>query len=195
MPTDTSRAFIDQSRTLLTDSYLRASSGRLTACRLRASGGEPIPNRTADSLNCKSRPRSVAHLVSKESSMRRLIAVGFLAAFSCLPACGHENRSVTAPSATAPAPSPVPPNPRPGPSTAVLAVSTFTATLVPPALTRISFGYDVKLELAETSGRSGATLTKITLIFPNGDTDNTGPGCWGKPVRINPGSTWEMAGL
>jgi hypothetical protein len=125
--------------------------------------------------------------------MRPLIAVGFLAALSCLPACGGENRSVTAPSPTAPAASPVPPNPRPGPSTAVLAVSTFTAVLVPPALTRTSFGYDVKLELSETSGRSGATLTKITLIFPSGDTDNTGPGCWGKPVRINPGSTWDMA--
>jgi hypothetical protein len=97
--------------------------------------------------------------------MRPLIAVGFLAALSCLLACGGENRAVTAPSPTAPAPSPVPPNPRPGPSTAVLAVSTFTAVLVPPTLTRTSFGYDA---VCSGNQRERATLTKITLIFPMG---------------------------
>jgi hypothetical protein len=56
-----------------------------------------------------------------------------------------------------------------------------------------SFGYAVKLRLSETGGTSGATLTKLVLsALPGGDTDY---GCGPPMVRINPGSTWDMASL
>jgi hypothetical protein len=116
--------------------------------------------------------------------MRPLIGVGFLAALSCLLACGGANHSVTAPS-------PIPPNPPPGPPTATLGVSTFTAAV--RFLTMNSFGYAVKLRLSETGGTSGATLTKLVLsALPGGDADY---GCGPPMVRIDPGGTWDMASL
>lgn len=106
--------------------------------------------------------------------MRPLTGVGFLAALSCLLACGGANH-VTAPT---------------GPPRAMLRVSTFT---VSPSPTMDSFRYVVTLRLSETGGTSGATLTHLVLrALPRGDVDY---GCGPPMVRIDPGGTWDMASL
>lgn len=76
---------------------------------------------------------------------------------------------------------------------AALAVSTFTVTR--QAVQRDSDWtvYDVKLLLAETSGKSGAVLQAIGLSVPVVGTDF---GCTqSQRIRIGPGETWDMGTL
>jgi hypothetical protein len=83
-----------------------------------------------------------------------------------------------------------------GPPTAVLAVSTFTARLVPPTSGKDYVDYDVKLRLSETTGKSGATLKTIKLsALPSGNSGSSSDGCWPKGLRIAPGETWDMESL
>jgi hypothetical protein len=48
-------------------------------------------------------------------------------------------------------------------------------------------GYDVRIQLRETSGKSGATITNVLVGDVRGGGDNTGPSCWGVALRIPPG--------
>lgn len=77
----------------------------------------------------------------------------------------------------------------PGPPTAVLSVSTFTATLVPPTSGSAYFYYDVKFRLSETSGKRGATLKTLGFTTPSGDGFYP---CMSPSIRLNPGATWDM---
>ena len=79
-----------------------------------------------------------------------------------------------------------------GPLAATLAVSTFSVTRRAEQLSGWVV-YDVKLMLAETGGRSGATLRSIELSAAGMGTDS---GCAGsRRVRIGPGETWDMDSL
>jgi hypothetical protein len=93
----------------------------------------------------------------------------------------------TAPSAAAAATVPH------GQLTAALAISTFTVTRRSTQPLSDWVLYDVKLWLAETSGKSGATLKAVGLSVPIVGTDF---GCTqSQHVRISPGETWDMNSL
>ena len=46
--------------------------------------------------------------------------------------------------------------------------------------------------MSETSGKSGATIREVFVRIPNGGGDQTGPECWGPPLRVPPGGTLDM---
>lgn len=53
------------------------------------------------------------------------------------------------------------------------------------------FGYEVRFLLRETSGRSAATITEVTVYGPEGS-DITGPGCWRETVQVKAGGSLDL---
>jgi hypothetical protein len=108
-------------------------------------------------------------------------------------ACGEQTAPPTAPSnSTGVFNPPVPPPPQPDENTsgaATLAVSRFTVKQYGAGIN--FFQYSAELELMETGGKSGATLTDLLLIAPGGTSEAGCP----SPVHISPGRTWDMASL
>ncbi len=111
---------------------------------------------------------------------------GLLAAAACIaslvsyPGCG----SPAQPTPSQPIPLYVPPPYVPPlPANASLAIEelTFLRNDGPP------FGYDVRFQLRETSGGSGATIKNVFVGDSRGGGDNTGPSCWGVALRVPPG--------
>ena len=51
--------------------------------------------------------------------------------------------------------------------------------------------YEVRFQLRETGGKSGATVQNVLVLDPDGGGDNTGPGCWVTPLRVPPGGTLD----
>jgi hypothetical protein len=87
---------------------------------------------------------------------------------------------------------PTTPSVQTAPSAAV-AISTFTVTRRSTQPLSDWVLYDVKLRLAETSGKSGATLKAVGLSVPVVGTDF---GCTqSQHIRISPGETWDMDSL
>jgi hypothetical protein len=58
----------------------------------------------------------------------------------------------------------------------------------PPQELERQFGYEVRFQLMETSGLSGATIQNVFVGYADGGGDNTGPGCWLDPLRVPPGA-------
>jgi hypothetical protein len=52
------------------------------------------------------------------------------------------------------------------------------------------FEYLVRFALAESGGKSGATIQNIETAVE--DRFNTGPGCWGDTLRVLPGGTLDI---
>lgn len=50
-------------------------------------------------------------------------------------------------------------------------------------------GADSSFTLTETGGRSGATIQNIQSTVDNGNSDNTGVGCWRERIRVEPGGS------
>ena len=120
----------------------------------------------------------------KTAQMRELLAFAVFAAASLVfSSCDK------APSSPGPLP-PVwtpPPSPPPPASIAMLAIEQLS--VVP--LSDPRFGYDVRFQLRETSGNSGATLQDVFVGDLFGGGDHTGPGCWGQALRVPPGGTLD----
>jgi hypothetical protein len=51
--------------------------------------------------------------------------------------------------------------------------------------------FNQKFTLAETGGKSGATIQKITSSVDGQVTDDTSPSCWVQPIRVAPGATLD----
>lgn len=78
------------------------------------------------------------------------------------------------------------PSPEPPTSAAVLAISGFAATAVSTENNGdYKFSYPVRFVLAETEGKSGATIQNIETAIE--DRFNTGPACWLDTLRVPPG--------
>ena len=77
--------------------------------------------------------------------------------------------------------------PTPVPSNAVLTVSKFTAREVVSTITPY-LGYEVKLVLAETGGRSGANVVAPEFRTEEGES----LGCPDTASRIEAGGSWEL---
>ena len=115
--------------------------------------------------------------------MRTGVGLSRMASLLCLLGCTDSGSTVSSAVLTPPPP--------PAPMVnAVLAVSNFTLTLVPPTPTNPDYYYNEKFLLTETSGKSGATIQNI-LSMAVGTTggDNTGPICWRDAIRVEPGKT------
>lgn len=111
-------------------------------------------------------------------------AVAILVGSSFVTGC---RSSPTNPSAT---PSATSATPSPPAAAAVLSISAFTATVVPAVNDgAYKFVYFVRFALAETGGKSGATIQNIETAIE--DRFNTGPGCWGDALRVPPGGTLD----
>jgi hypothetical protein len=112
-------------------------------------------------------------------------AVAVLVGSSFVAGCGTSPTIPShTPSVTSTTPSPAPT------SAAVLSVSRFTATAVPTTNDgSYKFGYLVRFALAETGGKSGATIQNIETAIE--DRFNTGAGCWRDTLRVPPGGTLE----
>jgi hypothetical protein len=119
---------------------------------------------------------TVSTTVATGLSDPRLRAAGVFALFSCFAACGGAGARPVGPSGSRP----------------VIAVSTFTATLVPPSPVANYFSYELTLRVSEIGGQSAATLETVLMMLSNGDSDN---GCAYIQARIEPGATWDMATL
>jgi len=52
-----------------------------------------------------------------------------------------------------------------------------------------NFVYVVRFALAESGGKSGATIQNVETAVE--DRFNTGPGCWGDALRVPPGGTLD----
>jgi hypothetical protein len=52
------------------------------------------------------------------------------------------------------------------------------------------FEYQVRFALAETSGKSGATIQNVETSIE--DSFNTGPGCWRDTFRVAPSATLDV---
>jgi hypothetical protein len=110
-----------------------------------------------------------------------LVGSSFVAGCSSSPTIPSPTPSITSatPSRTAPA------------SAAVLSISGFTATAVPTTNDGgYKFVYLVRFALAESGGKSGATIQNIETAIE--DRFNTGPGCWRDTLRVPPGGTLDI---
>jgi hypothetical protein len=116
------------------------------------------------------------------------IMVGSLFVAGC-----SQTTSPTVPSSGPSAlPSP-PPAPSPSAASSVLAVSSFTVTVIPPAKPGDAFSYAEKFVLTETTRRSGATVQKIESSTDKGDdTEVTDAGCWRNTIRVEPGGSLDV---
>jgi hypothetical protein len=79
---------------------------------------------------------------------------------------------------------PIPPAP---PAAATLAIEQLS--LLPLRDSRS--GYDVRFQLRETGGISGATLVDVLVGDLSGGGDYSGPDCWGEALRVPPGGTLD----
>jgi len=112
-------------------------------------------------------------------------AVAILVGSSFVTGCSSSPTTPSAPSVTSAAPSSAAPT-----SAAVLSIPRFTATAVPTTNDgSYKFGYRIRFALAETGGKSGATIQNIETAIE--DRFNTGPGCWGDSLRVPPGGTLD----
>jgi hypothetical protein len=108
-----------------------------------------------------------------------LVGSSFVAGCSTSPTIPSPTPSVTS---TTPSPAPT--------SAAALSISRFTATAVPTTNDgSYKFVYLVRFALAETGGKSGATIQNIETAIE--DRFNTGPGCWRDTLRVPPGGTLD----
>ena len=116
-----------------------------------------------------------------------ILLVG-LAAVSC---DGSSRPTPFSPEATT---APIPPSgPTPGTPAAVLEVMTFNVRQIALASGSSHFQYEVTLQLAETTGTSGADLISVWLTDSRG---NIGYGCPSPGLaRIGPGGKWAMSSL
>jgi len=122
------------------------------------------------------------------SSLAAAVALALLGGTACDQRSrqGPTSPSVVAPSPTAVAPSPTAPA---GPSNAVLVFRTLTARPISGS-TPGQVWYELKVVLAETGGRSGASIATPVVTSPG----NTDYGC-AMLSRIEPGGTWDMDSL
>jgi hypothetical protein len=76
------------------------------------------------------------------------------------------------------------PGANPAPSRAVLVIEDPFVITYP---VRGGFSTETRFLLRETTGNSGATILNVLAGDGRGGGDNTGPGCWGKALRVPPG--------
>lgn len=119
--------------------------------------------------------------------MRGLLAlVACIGLLVSLPSCG-------APSDPSPPPrvDPPPPPPPPPPPSPIASLAIEQLTFLPLRNDGLHFGYDVRFQLRETSGNSGATIKNVLVGDLRGGGDNTGPSCWVVPLRVPPGGVLD----
>ena len=117
--------------------------------------------------------------------MRRLSTIPVLIASLAVQAgCGE------APPAPSPRPQVEPPPPPPPPlPAATLVIERLTVRESLPIDRHPFYGYDVRFQLREVSGRSGAIIRNVFYGDLSGSGDNVRPGCWRHDLRVQPGST------
>ena len=109
-----------------------------------------------------------------------LVGSSFVAGCSTSPTIPSPTPSVTSTTSSPAAPT----------SSAVLSISRFTATAAPTTNNgSYKFEYVIRFALAETGGKSGATIQNIETAIE--DRFNTGPGCWRDTLRVPPGGTLD----
>jgi len=108
------------------------------------------------------------------------------AVMAVLALCGCEGRPV--PSAPNPLPAVATPPAVPLPNASLAIEQQFV--VVHPQSQGDPFVYELRFQLRETNGISGATIQNVSFGY-NGGTDNVGPGCWGDTLRVLPGGTLD----
>lgn len=113
-----------------------------------------------------------------------LICIAVVGCVGWFGACN--NRSAPA------APSSLPPqSPPPTALTTASLVIERLSIKVSPKTPGDKYGYEPRFQLREASGNSGATIQNIAVLAPNGDGDNTGPGCWRDTLRVPPAAVLD----
>src|SRR5581483_6148217 len=127
--------------------------------------------------------------------MRVVLAALFFALVAAVSSsCGTSaNPSMPSAVAAAPvvaAPTPIPITPGPAPATnASVEISAYHVTTWTDEHGLIYFNQ--KFTLAETGGKSGATIQTIVSFDDGHTTDDTGPSCWVNPIRVAPHATLQ----
>ena len=122
------------------------------------------------------------------------LAVTGIVAWSVAMGCDSPPRTPTTPS-----PPPIPstaPTPPTAPPPAFDATLSSASVVIEDAFVRVHsnrnrFDYGVRFLLRETGGRSGATVSGVTIVGPEGS-DITGPSCWRETIRVPPGATIDL---
>ena len=81
------------------------------------------------------------------------------------------------------------PTPVPNTTSATLEIRNFR---VSETRSTNSFVYFAEFDLAETSGRSGATVDALRLWLPTGAHAESGVECWRRPIRVPAGGTFAV---
>jgi hypothetical protein len=114
-----------------------------------------------------------------------LIAVGSMIGCKEIP----HNTFIRPTPVEVPSPAAAPPVPIVN-TASILEVRNPTVVVYRPAVNEIL--YDLAYVLAETTGKSGATVVSLQVGIFGGDQAGSDPGCWVKPLRIEPGSTLKI---
>lgn len=115
-----------------------------------------------------------------------MLLVTAFASSACDPSSFGGTRAWRSPVLATPS-EPPPPPPAPLPPDAVLTLSKVNVTVVPDPPDGLF--YEFRFELKETGGRSGATIRNVITSVDNGQSETTGPECWGDTMRVPPGGT------
>ena len=102
-----------------------------------------------------------------------------------LPSCGAPSDPTPPPPVNTPPPPPL------SPPLPIASLAIEQLRFLPLRINGHDFGYDVRFQLRETSGHSGATIMNVLVGDLRGGGDNTGPSCWGVPLRVPPGGTLD----
>ena len=128
-------------------------------------------------------------LWSTFASRASLTMAVFIASLVSYPGCGRTPSTPSPPPPQVERPAPPSPPPPPAP-VAALAIERLTIRESPPTDRHPFYGYDVRFQLRETSGASGAIIRNVFYgDLSSGSGDNVGPGCWRHDLRVQPGRT------
>lgn len=118
------------------------------------------------------------------SASRASVTMGvFIASLVSYPGCGRTASAPSTPPPQVEQPEPAPPPPPPTPA-AALAIERLTIRESPPTDRHPFYGYDVRFQLRETCGASGAVIRNVFYGDLSGSGYNVGPGCWRHDLRV-----------
>lgn len=126
--------------------------------------------------------------MTTSASRARVTMAVFIASLVSYPGCGRTPSAPSTPPPQVERPAPPPPPSPPAPA-AVLAIERLTIRESPPTDRHPFYFYDVRFQLRETSGASGAIIRNVFYGDLSGSGYNVEPGCWRHDLRVQPGRT------